>query len=257
MKESNFLEIKFESCSYSNKLIGKLIELNSSNNEKVDIDKVKEAIVFAKKYHDGQKRRNGEPFYSHPLEVAYMVSDYLLKTDLIIASILHDTIEDTELTLEIIEKHFGPRIAQMVDRLTRDRPDGTKLSVEEILRNAYKIRDIEVLLIKFIDRNHNARTLDETSPEKAQKTAQNTFDFFIPLAIYLKIDEKELVEICNKILRPNLITKNLKQDEGSQILARAFQNNANSNQILNIQEQEEIKLPSAQTILPNKSTQKK
>ncbi len=256
------MTIEFEPCIYSNKLIEKLIGLNKKSKNKVDIAKIKEAIGFAKKYHEGQTRRNGEPFYSHPLEVAYMVSDYLLKTDVIITSILHDIVEDTELTLEIIEKHFGPRIAQMLDRLTRDRPDGTKLSVEEILLNAYKIRDIEVLVIKFIDRNHNARTLEGTSFEKAQKIAQNTFDFFIPLAIYLEIDEKELVEICNKILSPNPSTKKLERnylasdlllsDKSQNILAQAFQNNAYSDQLLNTQELTKTKPPFAQTILPKK-----
>ncbi len=71
-------------------------------------------------------------YYSHPLEVAYIISDYNLKTDVIVASILHDIVEDMEVTVEMIHGSFGQRIAGMVDRLTRDRPDGIKLSVEDI-----------------------------------------------------------------------------------------------------------------------------
>ena len=115
-------------CKYSIKLLEKLKSLNTQNV--LDFELINKAIYWAKKYHDGQFRKSGEPFYSHPLEVAYMLSDYNLKTDVITASILHDIIEDTEVTVEMIEGTFGQRIAEMVDMLTRDRPDGTKLTIE-------------------------------------------------------------------------------------------------------------------------------
>ncbi len=89
--------------------------------------------------------------------------------DVIAASILHDIIEDTEVTAEMIQGTFGERIAEMVDRLTRDRPDGTKLSVEEILNNAYHLKDKEVLLIKLFDRLHNIQIIKSQSPEKQEK----------------------------------------------------------------------------------------
>ena len=84
------------SCKYSIRLIGKLKLLDT--NGVLDFGLINKAIYFAKKYHDGQLRKSGEPFYSHPLEVAYMISDYNLKTDVIAASILHDVVEDTEVT---------------------------------------------------------------------------------------------------------------------------------------------------------------
>ena len=89
-----------------------------------------------------------------------MISDYnFLKTDIIAASILHDIIEDTEVTVEMIQSTFGNRISEMVDRLTRDRPMEQKLSVEQILNNAYQLKDKEVLLIKLFDRLHNIQTI--------------------------------------------------------------------------------------------------
>ena len=138
-----------EPCKYSIRLIAKLKSLDTKNV--LDFNLINKAIYWAKKYHGNQKRKSGEPYYTHPLEVAYMISDHKLKTDVIVASILHDIIEDTEVTVEMIEGTFGQRIAEMVDMLTRDRPDGTKLTIEEVITNAYKKADKEVLLIKLID----------------------------------------------------------------------------------------------------------
>ena len=140
-------------CNYSIRLIEKLKSLDTKNV--LDFEIINKAVYWARKYHGDQKRKSGELYYTHPLEVAYMVSDYNLKTNVIVASILHDIIEDTEVTVEMIQGTFGQRIAEMVDRLTRDRPDGTKLSIEEIINSAYQLKDREVLLIKLFDRLHN------------------------------------------------------------------------------------------------------
>ena len=187
-----------EPCKYSIRLIEKLKSLDTTNV--LDFNLINKAIYFAKKYHDGQLRKSGEPFYTHPLEVAYMISDYNLKTDVITASILHDIIEDTEVTVRMIQDTFGQRIAEMVDRLTRDRPDGTKLSVEDILNNSYQEKDREVLLIKLFDRLHNMQTLGVKSPEKIKKIADETLLIFIALAMYLEVVEikQKLSELCIK-----------------------------------------------------------
>ena len=187
-----------EPCKYSIRLIAKLKSLDTTNV--LDFNLINKAIYFAKKYHDGQLRKSGEPFYTHPLEVAYMISDYNLKTDVITASILHDIIEDTEVTVRMIQNTFGQRIAEMVDRLTRDRPDGSKLSVGEILNNSYQEKDREVLLIKLFDRLHNMQTLGVKSPEKIKKIADETLLIFIALAIYLEVVEikQKLSELCIK-----------------------------------------------------------
>lgn len=185
-------------CQYSIRLIEKLKSLDTKNV--LDFELINKAIYWAKKYHDGQLRKSGEPFYSHPLEVAYMISDYNLKTDVIAASILHDIIEDTEVTVRMIQNTFGQRIAEMVDRLTRDRPDGRKLSVGEILNNSYQEKDREVLLIKLFDRLHNMQTLGVKSPEKIKKIADETLLIFVALAIYLEVVEikQKLSALCIK-----------------------------------------------------------
>ena len=87
-------------CSYSIRLIDKLKSLDTKNL--LDFNLINKAIYWARKYHGEQKRKSGEPYYTHPLKVAYMISDYKLKTDVIVASILHDIIEDTEVTAGMI-----------------------------------------------------------------------------------------------------------------------------------------------------------
>ena len=165
---------------YSDRLIKKLESLDTQHN--LDFDLINKAIDWAKKYHSGQFRKSGEPFYTHPLEVAYMISDYKLRTSVIVSSILHDIIEDTEVTVEMILDDFGWRIAEMVDRLTRDRPDGTRLSVEKILYNAYQKQDTDVLLIKLVDRLHNMNTITAQPEEKQLRTIQETLQYFLAIA---------------------------------------------------------------------------
>jgi (p)ppGpp synthase/HD superfamily hydrolase len=191
-----------EPCKYSIRLIAKLKSLDTKNV--LDFNLINKAIYWAKKYHGNQKRKSGEPYYTHPLEVAYMISDHKLKTDVIVASILHDIIEDTPVTAGMILDNFGWRITEMVDRLTRDRPDGTRLSVEEILSNAYEFKDEEVLLIKLLDRLHNLSTLDAITAEKKQKIALETLSSF--LAIALSFDEQGdqmIAKLCFSHLQLN------------------------------------------------------
>lgn len=185
-----------EPCKYSIRLIAKLKSLDTKNV--LDFNLINKAIYWAKKYHGNQKRKSGEPYYTHPLEVAYMISDHKLKTDVIVASILHDIVEDTEVTVEMIEGTFGQRIAEMVDMLTRDRPDGTKLTIEEVITNAYKKADKEVLLIKLIDRLHNIQTIGSLSAKKIEKTITETLANFIASSMYLGLleIESQLTESC-------------------------------------------------------------
>ncbi len=183
------------SCKYSLRLTEKLKSLDIQNV--LDFELINKAIYFARKYHGDQKRKSGELYYTHPLEVAYIISDYNLKTDVIVASILHDIVEDTEVTVEMIEGSFGQRIAEMVDRLTRDRPNGTKLSVEEILNNAYHLKDKEVLLIKLFDRLHNIQTIKSQSPEKQEKICKETIKHMLLTCFY--IENKTLADTLRDI----------------------------------------------------------
>lgn len=176
-----------EPCPHSIRLIEKLQSLDTQNL--LDFELINKAIYFAKEYHAGQLRKSGEPFYSHPLEVAYIVSDYSLKTEVIVTSILHDILEDTEVTASMLAEAFNSRIAEMVDRLTRDRPDGIKLSVEQVLRNAWVQNDKEVVLIKIIDRIHNIRTVNYLAPEKQKKQVTETIKNFLIFAEALSLPE--------------------------------------------------------------------
>lgn len=187
-----------EPCQYSTRLIKKLESLDTE--KALDFDLIHKAIYWAKKYHDRQFRKSGEPYYTHPLEVAYMVSEYKLTTNVIVTAILHDIVEDTEVTAGMILDEFGRRIEQMVDRLTRDRPDGTKLSVEQILDNAYEKNDKEVLLIKVVDRLHNMQTLGAKTNEKQKKTINDTLENILVFYEYLELPliANYIVQICTK-----------------------------------------------------------
>ena len=186
-------------CKYSIRLLEKLESLDIL--QQLNFNIINKAVYWAKKYHDGQYRKSGEPFYSHPLEVAYMISDHLPQTSTIVASILHDIVEDTEVTIGMILDEFGWRVSEIVDRLTRDRPDGTKLSVEEILKNAYDKKDNEVLLIKLIDRLHNIQTIGYKAQEKQKKQLTQTIKSFLIPAIYLdKRDvESQIYKLCKEL----------------------------------------------------------
>jgi len=183
------------SCKYSIRLTEKLKSLDNQNV--LDFELINKAIYWARKYHGDQKRKSGEPFYSHPLEVAYMISDYNLKTDVIVTSILHDIVEDTEVTVGMIHGTFGKRIGEMVDMLTRDRPDGSKLSIEQVLNKIYEKQDEEVLLIKLFDRLHNLDTLDSTTLQKQLGTKLETVSLFPLVCIFLDSINFDELLTCN------------------------------------------------------------
>ena len=179
--------MNYPHCAYSIRLSKKLQSLDVGNT--LDLGLVHTAIHWAKKYHDGQFRKSGEFFYTHMLEVAYLVADHNLKTEVIVASILHDIVEDTEVTIGMVLDTFGWRIAEIVDRLTCDRPDGTKLSVEEVLRHACERNDTEVILIKLFDRLHNISTMSFLPEEKQKKKVAETIKNFLILAEELSLTQ--------------------------------------------------------------------
>ncbi|KJW02081.1 HD domain protein [Rickettsia endosymbiont of Ixodes pacificus] len=138
-------------------------------------------------------RQSGDPYYSHPIEVAIMLAEFvadeapkLFTSNMINAALLHDTIEDTELTEKMIIEIFGKEIAKHVEGLTRIKPHG-KISVEESLNLLIKQKRYDTAFIKLFDRIHNVQTLAAKSPEKAKKIIEETLRNFVPLSIYLKI----------------------------------------------------------------------
>jgi GTP pyrophosphokinase len=190
----------------------KILEKYKSYNITVDEAKIKKAVEFAIKYHGIQQRASGVPYYSHPLEVAEIIAEMRLDTDSIITAILHDTIEDTDLTLEEIEENFGKDVAKLVDGVTKL----TKIKFhEDNVRQAENFRkllialsdDIRVLLIKLADRLHNMRTIDFISNlEKKKKIALETLELYAPLAerIGMQQIKTELQDICFGILNPDI-----------------------------------------------------
>ena len=220
-----------EPCQYSTRLIEKLKSLDTENI--LDFKLIDKAIYWAKKYHDGQFRKSGEPYYTHPLEVAYLVSEYNLTTNVIVTAILHDVVEDSDATVEMIIDAFSWRIAEMVDRLTRDRPDGSKLSVETILNNAYEKNDKEVLLIKVVDRLHNVQTIRAKTSDKQKKTTTETLEFFMVVIIYAEYKNIEdiIYQICCKNLSIKIpLNENtsyldyLDDTDNHQLVSQVFQN---------------------------------
>lgn len=188
-----------DNCIYAKRLIDKLVRFNSRATKQgktlVDVKQVKKAIYYAKKYHNGQFRHSGEPFYSHPLEVAYMASDYLFSTDILVTAILHNTIEDTALTQEKIAEEFGRKVADQVMDLTRIKEDGSKISSAAMVRALRSSNKDEILVIKLFDRLDNIRTLYYKSNLKIKKTIKETMEDFIPAA-----SELRLTSVCGELL---------------------------------------------------------
>jgi (p)ppGpp synthase/HD superfamily hydrolase len=194
-------EAYFTPCCYSDKLLDKLNRLNNVaiNTNKIDLHLIKKAIYYAKTYHAGQVRKSGEPFYSHPLEVAYMVADYLWNTDAIAAAILHDTIEDTSLTYEMIKTLFNNTIANHVLDLTRlEQQDGSKMTAADVILKLILQKKHDSAFIKIIDRIHNLQTTKSLTDVKAQKIIRETLSIFIIAAAHLQLHQTEmkLSELC-------------------------------------------------------------
>lgn len=190
----------------------KIIEQYKLYNIVIDEAKIKKAVEFAVKYRGIQQRASGVPYYSHPLEVAEIIAEMRLDTDSIVTAILHDTIEDTDLTLEEIDKDFGKDVAKLVDGVTKL----TKIKFhEDNVRQAENFRkllialsdDIRVLLIKLADRLHNMRTINFiNNPEKKKRIALETLEIYAPLAerIGMQQIKTELQDICFGILNPDI-----------------------------------------------------
>ncbi|WP_041621147.1 HD domain-containing protein, partial [Orientia tsutsugamushi] len=145
-------------------------------------------MFYAKKYHSNQKRDTGELYYTHPLEVAHMVSDHTFKTDIIITAILHDVIEDTKLTKEKIAMEFNNNIAEQVLALIRN-ICGKKTSSMKMIKTLVNQDKVELLLIKLLDRLDNIKTIFIKPAKRRQEIILETQQEFIPLAEYLKLPE--------------------------------------------------------------------
>ena len=176
----------------------------------VDESLLNRAYVYAMRAHQGQVRASGDPYFSHPLEVAAIVTDMRLDVQTVVAALLHDTIEDTDTTRPEIDRLFGPEIGKLVDGLTKlKRIDlvSRKSRQGENLRQLLLAvaADVRVLLVKLADRLHNMRTLHHTKAEQQARIAEETMDIYAPLAGRMGMQDmrSELEELAFSHLFPD------------------------------------------------------
>lgn len=187
-------------------LIAKIKSYHPTLNEAL----IQKAYIFAKSGHGNQKRHSGEPYFSHPLAVAEILTELKLDEDSIITALLHDLVEDTEVTLEEIEKIFGEQVAKLVDGVTKLSKIESIPTNEHVAENFRKLtlamsQDIRVLLIKLADRLHNMRTLYYVpSKEKKVRKARESLEIYAPLAARIGLNKikDELEELAFEIIDP-------------------------------------------------------
>ena len=197
-----------------------LIDKIKSYNKFLNYDTLNKAFDFAIKAHKNQKRKSGDPFVIHPLAVANILSDLRLDSATIVTGLLHDTIEDTKTTYDIVLKEFGKEVADLVDGVTKISALEDKALKSSRAENFRKLilatsKDIRVLLVKLADRLHNMRTIKAFNSDKQRRIAKETMEIYAPLADRMGMnrirDELEDLsfEILNKDAR-DLIQQRLK-----------------------------------------------
>src|SRR2546425_2562763 len=187
-----------------------LVERVRSYNPDTDEDLLNRAYVYAMKAHGAQTRASGDPYFSHPLEVAAILTNLKLDDATIVAALLHDTIEDTESTRAEIDQIFGPEIGALVEGLTKlkklDLVSKQAAQAENLRKLLLAIADdVRVLLVKLADRLHNMRTLDFVPPEARRRIAEETLDIYAPLAARMGMHgmREELEDLAFRELNPD------------------------------------------------------
>ncbi len=178
-----------------------------------DRARIRKAYEFMLRKHEGQTRKSGEPYSQHLIEVAYILAGLNVGPNTIIAGLLHDTVEDTNTTIEEIRKEFGDEVSMLVESLTKiqrlklSRMDASEFEAEDHRRILIGMaKDIRVILIKLADRLHNLRTLDALSPDRQIVLCQETMDVYEPIAHRLGLDKikSEMQDLCLKYLEPDI-----------------------------------------------------
>src|SRR6478609_6128132 len=158
-----------------------------ANRPNDDLELIRKAYEFSQKHHAGQTRASGEPYLAHPLEVALVLAEMKMDPVAIAAGLLHDSVEDTSVTIDDIQKEFGEQVAHIVEGVTKISKIDFATREEQQAENLRKmmlamVDDIRVVLIKLADRLHNMRTLEHLDPERQQKIARETLDIYAPIA---------------------------------------------------------------------------
>ncbi|MCR4298818.1 MAG: RelA/SpoT family protein, partial [Gallionella sp.] len=202
-----------------------LIEEASAYLKPQDIKHVREAIEFGRAAHQGQTRQSGDPYISHPIAVARILTTLHLDVQAIIAALLHDVVEDTDTTTEQVEKKFGEPVAELVDGLSKldrvlfeTREDAQAENFRKML--LAMAHDVRVILIKLADRLHNMRTLESMPYDKCERIARETMEIYAPIANRLGLNDiyRELQDLSFKYLHPNryaVLAKALKVARGN------------------------------------------
>jgi len=187
-----------------------LIEELSSYLKPKDVEHVRVAIEFSRTAHQGQMRQSGDPYISHPIAVARILTPLHIDAQAIIAALLHDVVEDTDTTTEQVAEKFGKPVAELVDGLSKldkiqfeTREDAQAENFRKML--LAMARDVRVILIKLADRLHNMRTLDSMTLDKRQRIARETMEIYAPIANRLGLNDlhHELEDLSFKHLHPN------------------------------------------------------
>ncbi len=167
--------------------ISEMMDCIRKNSPSADMERIEKAVRYADSMHEGQLRKDGSPYITHPIHVAEIVSEIGLDTDSIVAALLHDCIEDTESTFDDISKMFGRPVAELVEGVTKLTRVNYTSQEEEQMENLRKMfmamaKDIRVILIKIADRLHNMRTMDYQSEVKQKEKSLETMEIYAPLA---------------------------------------------------------------------------
>lgn len=174
-----------------------------------EIDTIVKAYTLARHLHEPQLRRSGDPYITHPLAVAEILAEYGMDRDTIVAAVLHDTVEDTEMELDEIEATFGSQVAYLIDGVTKldrikfaSREEAQAATIRKMV--VAMAEDVRVLLIKLADRLHNIRTIKHVPPEKQERVARETLEVYAPLAHRLGVQEikHEMENTCFEVLFP-------------------------------------------------------
>ncbi len=178
---------------------------------KPDLALIQKAYIFSAQAHDGQTRLSGEPYLSHPMAVANILADMQLDEATVVAGLLHDTVEDTDTSVDEIEELFGEEVADIVDGVTKISQMQFKSKAVAKAENIRKMilamaEDIRVIMVKLADRLHNMRTLDFQDTVKQRIVAQETQEIYAPLANRLGLHRTkiELEDLCLKYLKPDI-----------------------------------------------------
>lgn len=192
------------------KTVDELVARIKSYHPNLPENFIERAYAFSEKAHTGQMRRSGELYISHPLNVAGILAELHLDVDTIATGLLHDTVEDTTVTLADIQKEFGPTVAALVDGVTKIGQMNFRNSFDKQGENIRKMivamgKDVRVVLVKLADRLHNMRTLNHMPYEKQNRIAQETLEIYCPLAGRIGISalKIELEDLCFRYSRPD------------------------------------------------------